>query len=386
MSDLHVLMEGLSIGCLASACGYGVLAVLSLMVWRVRSRRVTPALPEPVSLLAPLCGMEPDLYQRLRSFCAQDYPAYEVVFGVQSDTDPVIPVVKRLIHEFPDLKIKLIVNPNLHGANRKVSNLINMLPHAEHEVLVMADSDAMVAGDYVAQVTAPLHRARVGLVTCLSCGVPTPHVWSRLGAMYFNDWYVPSVLISWLFGHDGYSSGQTLCIRKGTLKLIGGFEAVADQLAEDYKLGELVRRLKLRIVMSSYVLRGEHHEPSFNSLLQHELRWLRTIRVLRPRSYRWLFLSFSLPLGIAGFIGLLRLGGPAMLAWMLLGVVIVTRILLHTLWRAHDERSWLKDLWLLPVRDALMVAVWCGSFLSTKVVWRGNVFDVHSDGVMRSVP
>ena len=347
---------------------------------------MTSLSPEPVSLLAPLCGMEPDLHQRLRCFCVQDYPAYEIVFGVQKSDDPAILEVQRLMREFPSRKIKLVVDPNLHGANRKVSNLINMLPHADHELLVMADSDAMVASDYLEQVTAPLHRARVGLVTCLSCGVPTPHLWSRLGAMYFNDWYVPSVLISWLFGHDGFSSGQTLSIRKSTLGAIGGFEAVADQLAEDYKLGELVRKRKLRVVMSSYVLRGEHHEPSFNSLLQHELRWLRTIRVLRPRSYRLLFLSFSLPLGIAGFIGLLQMRGPALLAWMLLAVVICTRILLHTLWREHDKRSWMADLWLLPVRDLLMVGMWCGSFLSTRVVWRGNVFDVHSDGVMRIVP
>jgi ceramide glucosyltransferase len=386
MSDLDFLVAAFSVGSLVSACGYGLLAVLSVMVWRSRSPRIPSASLEPVSLLAPLCGMEPDLYLRLRSFCTQDYPCYEVVFGVQSDEDPAILVVRRLMREFPRLKIKLVVEATFHGANRKVSNLINILLYAEHEFLVMADSDAHVAADYVAQVTAPLHRARVGLVTCLSCGVPTPHVWSRLGAMYFNDWYVPSVLISWLFGHDGYSSGQTLCIRKSTLKAIGGLEAVANQLAEDYKLGELVRNLKLRIVMSPYVLQGEHHEPSFNSLLQHELRWLRTLRVLRPRSYRWLFMSFSLPLGIAGFIGALHMGEPAPLAWVLLAVVIVTRVLLHTLWRAHSRRSWLADLWLLPLRDLLMVAVWCCSFLSTRVVWRGNVFDVHSDGVMRSIP
>ncbi len=386
MSDLNILVAALSVGCLASACGYGLLAVLSVMVFRSRSQRVPPASAEPLSLLAPLCGLEPDLYQRLRSFCAQDYPGYEVVFGVQSDADPAILVVRRLIREFPNLKIKLVVDPNLHGANRKVSNLINMLPHAEHELLVMADSDAQVAADYLAQVIAPLHRARVGLVTCLSCGVPTPHVWSRLGAMYFNDWYVPSVLISWLFGHDGYSSGQTLCIRKATLEAIGGFQAVADQLAEDYKLGELVRALGLKIVVSPYVLLGKHHEPSFNSLLLHELRWLRTIRVLRPRSYRCLFLSFSLPLGVAGFVGFLEIGGPALLAGIPLGIVVLTRILLHTLWRAREQRSWLADLWLLPLRDMLMIAVWLGSFFSTRVVWRGNVFDVHSDGVMRSIP
>ena len=140
--------------------------------------------------------------------------------------------------------------------------------------------------DYLATVTAPLLDSGVGLVTCMYRGMPTPRIWSRLGAMYINEWYMPSVLLAWLFGHQGYVSGQTICVRRDTLQAIGGLRAVVDHLADDYRLGELVRRLGLRIVLSPYVVKGEHHEPKAGSLIRHELRWMRTLRVLRPRSFR----------------------------------------------------------------------------------------------------
>ena len=152
-------------------------------------------------------------------------------------------------------------------------------------MLVMADSDVFVGRDYLGVVTAPLRDRGVGLVTCLYRGVPTPGIWSRLGAMYINESYVPSVLLTWLFGYEVYVSGQTLCMRRSVLRAIGGLDVLVDQLAEDYRLGELVRGSNLKIVLSSYLLSGEHHEPDLSSMTRHELRWMRTIRVLRPRSF-----------------------------------------------------------------------------------------------------
>jgi ceramide glucosyltransferase len=384
MVAVEPLIDALSLAPLAIGAGYALLAVVATLTWRTRTLRVRTPVRPPITLLAPLCGPEPNLYLRLRSFCDQDYPDYQVVFGVQNSNDPVIVEVERLKREFPTLPISLVVNPTLHGANRKVSNLINMLPIAAHDILVMADSDAWVGRDYLLSVTSPLQDAGVGLVTCLSRGVPTSGIWSHLGAMYFNDWYMPSVVISRMFGDDAYASGQTLCIRKQTLRAIGGFEVLVDQLAEDYKIGELVRGLNLRIDIAPYVLQAEHHEPSCASLIQHELRWLRTIRVLRPRSFRWLFLSFSLPLGALGLTCALVATGLSSAAYLLFGIVVVARVMLHLLWRFRGRGVWLEDLWLLPFRDAFMVFVWCCSFLSTRVVWRGNEFQVHSDGILRS--
>src|SRR6185437_10708189 len=216
------------------------------------TRRISgaPAKLPPVTVLKPLCGAEPGLYDHLRSFCLQDYPEFQIVFGVGEADDPAIEVAGRLRAQFPKLAIDVVVDPRQHGHNRKISSLINMLKHARHDVLVMADSDAFVGRDYRTSVTAPLLDKKVGLVTCLYHGEPTHLVWSRLGAMYINEWYMPSVLLAWLFGHENYVSGQTLCLRRDTLQAIGGLLGIVNHLADDYELGQLVRRLGLRIVLS----------------------------------------------------------------------------------------------------------------------------------------
>jgi ceramide glucosyltransferase len=383
MPGLQAFIVMLGYASLVAAAGYVVLAVVAVLAWQLRRRAGTAVSPPPVSVLKPLCGAEPGLYEHLRSFCEQDYPEFEIVFGVRDADDPACAVVRRLIAEFPALPMKLVVDPQLYGSNRKVSNLINMLPDAHHEVLVMADSDAFVGRDYLGAVTAPLRDSGVGLVTCLYHGVPTPGIWSRLGAMYINEWYIPSVLLTWLFGYEGYVSGQTLCLRRSVLRAIGGLQVLVDQLAEDYRLGELVRGLNLRIVLSPYLLNGEHHEPDLSSMTRHELRWMRTIRVLRPRSFLGIFATFSLPLALIGITFASSATGASLVAWSLFAVILVSRITLHFVPRIRGQGPMLSDFWLLPVRDLLICWIWCRSFFSSRVDWRGNEFDVDADGVMR---
>ena len=221
---------------------------------------------------------------------------------MRDPADPALAVVQRLEAEFPSLPIDVVVNPQLHGSNYKIGNLINMLERARHDVLIIADSDTFVAPDYLACVTAPLNDRNVGLVTCVYEDVPTKGIWSRLGAMYINEWYIPSALLAALFGHRNYASGQTLCLRRQTLSALGGFAVMANHLADDYRLGELIRGLGLRIELSPTVVMAEHDEPSLDCLTRHELRWMRTIRALRPRSFRVMFLSFLLPMACCGLL------------------------------------------------------------------------------------
>jgi ceramide glucosyltransferase len=234
-------------------------------------------------------------------------------------------------------------------------------------------------------VTAPLADEGVGLVTCLSHDAPTPRLWSRLGAMYNNEWYFPSVMLAWLFGHQGYASGQTLCLRRATLEASGGLRAIADHLADDYRLGELVRAQGLRIVLSPYELQARHDEPDFRSLTRHELRWMRTLRVIRPLCVTMIFLTFSLLLAVVG-LSLLAAGGAVPISgWVLLGVTLASRLGLHVVHRLRGERPLLADLLLVPFRDLLLFGIWCQSFFCRRVTWRGNRFDVDATGVMRRI-
>jgi ceramide glucosyltransferase len=204
--------------------------------------------------------------------------------------------------------------------------------------------------------------------------------------MYVNEWYMPSVLLAWLFGHQAYVSGQTLCMRRDTLQAIGGLRSIANHLADDYRLGELVRGLGARIVLSPYVPNAEHHEPNLDLLTRHELRWMRTIRVLRPRSFSLIFFTFSLPLASFGILLVTRRTAFSTAEWALFWTTVIARLVLHFVHRLHGNRPLLTDLWLLPVRDLLICWVWCRSFFTSRVTWRGNVFDVDADGIMRDLP
>jgi ceramide glucosyltransferase len=196
MPVLHLLVAIMGLSALGVAASYAVLVLVAALLWRRRaSPGNLPALP-PVTVLKPLCAAEPGLYENLRSFCEQDYPEFQIVFGVCDATDPALQVVERLRAEFPSLPIDLVIDPAQHGSNRKVSNLLNMLGSARHDILAMADSDTRVGRDYLASVTAPLRDPEVGLVTCLFHDLPTPQIWSRLGAMYVNEWYMPSVVLA----------------------------------------------------------------------------------------------------------------------------------------------------------------------------------------------
>lgn len=380
--SMHPIVASLGYLSLTAAAGYLALAVVAAMATHMRRPPKSFALQPPITVLKPLCGAEPGLYGNLRSFCLQNHPQFEILFGVRDAADPACAVVRRLVAEFPSLPIRLIVDPTLHGSNRKVSNLINMLPHARHELLVMADSDAYVGDDYLATVAAPLNDAGVGLVTCLYRAVPTGGVWSRLGAMYVNEWYMPLVMLSWLFGYRGYVSGQTLCMRHSTLRAIGGLEVLADQLAEDHRLGQLVQGLGLRIELSPYLIDGEHHEPDLRSVAQHELRWMRTIRALRPRSFLGICLTFSLPLALLGIVLASDAAQISPLAWGLLAGALAARIALHFVHRIRAARLVLSDLWLLPICDMLILWVWLRSLFTSRIAWRNDEFNVDADGVL----
>ena len=382
MTLIHALITVIGYAVLSVAAAYAWLSVAAVLRWRMIKTAAATTRQPSVTVLKPLCGAEPGLYRHLRSFCRQDYPDYQIVFGVHDPADPALAAVRRLVSEFPSLAIDVVINPQQRGSNRKISNLISMLACARHDLLVIADSDVFVGPDYLSSVTAPLRDARVGLVTCLYHDVPTARPWSRLGAMYVNEWYMPAVLLAWLFGHEGYVSGQTLCLRRDTLEGIGGLPVIVNHLADDHRLGELVRAQGLKIVLSRYMVNAEHHEPDWRALVGHERRWMRTLKVLRPRSFRWIFLSFSLPPAIFG-LALVAAGQTLTIsAWLLFCSALTARLLLHFVPRLRDDRGLWSDLWLLPARELLICWVWYLSFFSSHIRWRDSEFDVDANGVM----
>lgn len=378
----------------AAALGYAVLAWGAVLLWRnsgaQRKRRSGrhPAPPlQPVTVLKPLCGAEPGLDRSLRSFCEQIYPAgLQIVFGVQHSADPALAVLEGLKRDYPQLELTVVVDPTRHGASAKVSNLINMMRAARHDWLVLADSDVRVPAGYLASVAAPLADPAVGIVTCPYRGVPRPGLWSLLGTLFINDWFIPSVRVAALLGSRAFAFGATIALRRDTLESIGGFRAIADQLADDYRLGELTRRRGQRTELSDVVVDTAVDERSFRQLSQHGLRWLRTIRVVRPGGYAFSAVTFSLPVAVLGCV--LADGTPLTLS--LLAATAVLRLMLHGAVQAPGPagsapaRPWSR-LWAVPLADALGFALWCGAFVTREVQWRQGRYRVARDGSVQPI-
>ena len=314
----------------APAMAYAVIA-LAAASRRIRSSPFVPRDAPPVTILKPLCGAEPETYECLRSFCDQAYPEFQVVFGVCDSQDPVLAIVERLQREFPQRDLSLAIDRRQHGSSRKVSNLINMMPVARHEFLVLSDSDVRVERDYLAKVVAPLHDDGVGIVTCAYHGNPRQGLWPLLGSLFINEWFMPSVRVAAMAGSRSFAFGATIAIRRQVLASIGGFMAIANQLADDYRLGELTRDLGLRTVLSEVVVETCVAELSCADLIRHELRWLRTIRALRPLGYGFSFVTFGVPVAMLGAL----LAGGAAAAVGMLAVTALARILLHLSLRAR---------------------------------------------------
>ena len=374
ITPLTVVLTGLA----AASTLYWLYAFGCVVRFRGRPRPVSAALPR-VTVLKPLCGAHPGLYESLRSFCEQDYPEWQIVFGVRHATDPAVEIVQRLMDEYRGLHTKLVVNDRDFGANPKVSNLTNMYESAEHDVVVIADSDISVGRDYLRSVVAPLADPGVGLVTCLYGGNGSGRGWGALGRLFIDDWFFPSALVSATGGRLHHAFGATLVFHRRGLEAIGGFAALGAYLADDYMLGELIARRGYRVVLSPYVVETTVVEHSFRALFLHELRWSRTMRAVRPVGYFLAAVTY-------GFVWSALAVACSGAAWPVLGVAaahVAVRLAVH---RAVGPalpsagRFSTRSVWLLPVRDALSLVLWAVSFLGRTVRWGRHRFAVDDMG------
>jgi ceramide glucosyltransferase len=336
----------------------------------------------PVSILKPLKGTDPDIYQSFRSHCLQDYPAYEIVFGVSDADDPAVASVKQLQREFPDRAIRLVVSPNKLGANVKVSNLEQMLASAQFEHLIVNDSDIRVEPDYLRRVTAPLADNRVGMVTCLYRGVAAPTLGSQLESLGISTDFCAGVLVArQLEGGVRFGLGSTLAFRRGDLERIGGFRSIVDYLADDYELGRRIAALGLQVVLSDVVV--ETHVPAYDvrGFLAHQLRWARGVRDTRAGGYIGLLSTYGLMWALLGLIA----SGAAPWARTMFGVIVLLRLAVALVVGVIvvGDRSLLRRLWLLPLRDLVAVGVWVASFAGHTVTWRGDRFVLKNGRLIR---
>ena len=364
-----------------AGCVYGLTAawLAGRFAAAAPARLPADAAAPSVTVLKPLCGLEPRLYENLETFCRQDYAGpVQIVFGVQNAADPAIGVVERLQAAYPALRIDLVVDPRQHGSNRKVSNLINMAERIAHAVIVLADSDMVVRPDYLERVVAALSQPGVTGVTCLYHGVPAHRgVYAHLSALAIDVQFLPNVVMGTALGLAKPCFGSTIAFRTESLAAIGGFQRIRNDLADDYELGEALRGLGGRVVIPNFTIGHTCVDTEIRGLWRHELRWNRTIRNVDPGGYAGSIVTHAFPLALIGAL----LPGAGTPALAVAALALACRIVLC----ARLERAFGLDAhpyWLLPIRDILSFANFSWGFVSGAVTWKGHDYRVVADGTL----
>lgn len=337
----------------------------------------TPQVLPAVSILKPLKGTDPEMYESFCTHCLQNYPEYEIIFGVSDPDDHAVKLVERLIAEFPQRAIRLVICEKNLGANRKVSNLAQMVSAARYEYLVVNDSDIRVEADYLQRVLAPLNDPGIGLVTCLYRGMDAGTLGSRLESLSISTDFCPGVLVAQsIEGGIRFGLGSTLAFRRRELHAMGGFEAVADYLADDYQAGIRIAGLGLKVELSDVVVETFLPAYTLRGFLDHQLRWARTIRDSRYWGYVGWGLTFGFPWAVLALV----LAGGAVWAWVLLASVTAARLTmaLTVAKSVLGDRQGFSSLALIPLRDAIGFIVWLTSFTGHRVAWRGDSFRLQN--------
>lgn len=379
----HLMLVALAVLCgICAAFGVAYTLLAGMLVRRFFARAASEPTSFPaVTIVKPLHGAEWTLLSNLSSFCQQAYPGpVQFLFGVHDSEDPALRTVEQLRQLHPEAHITVVADARLYGPNRKMCNILNMLPQAEHDVLVFADSDVSVGPDYLRNVIGELQKPGVGLVTCVYRGEPDPGFWPRLSAKATNYQFLPSVVTGIALGMARPCFGQTIAMRRETLEKIGGFAQFVHHLAEDHAIGEAVRMLGEKVVIPPFTVSHACVESSATKLIAHELRWSRTIRTIDPLGH----LGSALIHPLAFALLAVAFAGGAPWACVLAGVALLARLALK-MQSDHALRQPHRDLWLLPLWDVVSFSIFVSSFFSSRVIWRGFSFKVDGNGLLSPV-
>ena len=369
--------------CSAVACAGAVYSLIAAILVRRFFRSKAAAINDfpAVTILKPLNGEEPSLRAHLESFCRQDYPGeVQLIFGVRDPNDPAIRCVEALRRDFPDRNIQLVIDAREYGANRKVSNLVNIAREARHDILVLADSDIGVQPNYLRNIVTALSVPGTDLITCLYRGEPLRGLCAQLSAMAIDYHFLPGVIFGLAVGLARPCFGATIALRRSILERIGGFDAFVDYLADDNAIGEAVRNQGLGVAVPLMMVTHACTEQRFSDLIAHELRWARTIRAVDQVGFLGSIITHPLPIALIGAVA----SGFSLAATVVLLFSLACRAaLLRQIDRSLgvQRRHW----WLWPVRDMLSFVIFMATFFVNSVTWQGRRLKVDSYGILSSV-
>jgi len=382
---LFALRIGLFI-CVLSAIVYYAIALIAGLAWfadRRKQRALGLNFTPPATIFKPVRGADAEAYENFASFCRQDYPEFQIIFGVREERDPAVPIIRRLMADFPARDIELVISSNEIGHNAKVSNLQNMFAKAKYDTLLVVDSDIRVEPDYLRRVVAPMQQENAGMVTCLYRGANARTFAALVENVGISATFGPEVCSSRLLEGIAFALGSTIVMRRDLLERIGGFPAVADYLADDFLLGNFTAKAGYEVVLSDYVVDHISGPETMATMLKHQLRWGRSTRISRPWGYRGLILTY----GTATALLALAAWSFSDFAWWLLAVTMFFRFLPVFVVGVYGlkDKVLARYFWLVPIRDLITFGIWAVSFVGNVIHWRGVNFRVLPEGKLAPI-
>lgn len=372
----------LAAGALAAAgIAYTAIALARVRTFRKDAERYASRASTPVTVLKPLYGSEQHLFENLCSFCDQEYPEFQIVFGAADPDDPALEVARAVAAQFPDRDIEIVAGAAKPAGNPKIGNLLGMIDRARHPIVIIADSDIRAGTTYLHAVAACFSDPDIGAATCIYGAIPGPALASKLGAMQVNDQFAPSVMVARAIEPLTYCFGATMAVRRDVLERIGGLDSISEHLADDYLLGKRVTEAGYRIALVPYAVQTTVADDSIPTLWRHELRWARAILGQRGAGYAGSIVTYALPFG-AAFALLAR----TPLSALAFGVACVLRIALHYEGRRTFAPQAPATPWLIPLRDLFGIAAWAGGFFAKRVLWKSDAYRLDAGGRMAAGP
>jgi ceramide glucosyltransferase len=382
MSDLSIWRTCVLVIAAAPLVYYLVAIIAAVRFFRGERARRLPEFTPPVSLLKPVHGVDFASRINFESFCRQNYPEYEILFCVNDMEDPAVPLLRQAIQDFPECSFRILANAPKIGSNQKVNNLVLLAREAKHEIIVQSDGDVRVSPDYLKNVVAAFSDKSVGVVSCFYRGVAEKNFWAEVEAVGAASDFFAGALVANLPGRVTFALGASVATTKTWLAKIGGYEALADLLADDYEIGNRVHKAGGKVLLSREAVWTMYPAQTLKSFGEHQVRWARTVRLVRPASFFGLVVTHGLPWAVLA-------AAVAPSVWVgagFLGAYLVLRLLMAWVvgvWGVGDEVL-RKKLWLVPLRDAIHFAVWVAGFVSNRVTWGGVEYAIES-GKMREV-
>lgn len=361
---------------------YITATIAALRFFRRERSRALPAYTPSVSLLKPVKGVDFASYENFSSFCRQNYPDYEILFALNDDTDPAVPLIHRLAAEFPALRIRLVAGAPQIGANKKVNNLIELAREARHEILVLTDGDVRVTPNYLREVVAPFGDSKTGAVTSFYRGIAEKSLGAELEAIGASSDFFAGVLVAqWMEGMT-FALGASIVTTKHWVGKIGGFEAVANMHSDDYELGHRIAKAGGEVVLSRESVWTMYPAQTARGFWNHQVRWARTVRLCRPISYLGVIFTHGLPWAVlAAFLAPAKwIAVSYLLAYLVLRLVMAWTV---GVWGVGDDVL-RRKLWLVPLRDAIYFVVWLASFASNRISWGGEQFTMNKGQMIRA--